>query len=205
MNKPAAVVALALLALGVTSWFLVPSAQQAADQVVPEVVRERVTERHDERSVLRRERVPEHTNADEPQERRAPNGMPLLDGEKEAGFPKVEQRRPLDSPGDWVGVRAEAHQQWVKKSMDALDFYADRERLSDGQYERLQATFGELHSTVEQTRQALEAGTMHPIEGRAEMTAARETAAAEVAEMFGDEEMHMMRLEMVKRVPGGAF
>ncbi|MCO4743361.1 MAG: hypothetical protein KC912_01145 [Proteobacteria bacterium] len=204
MRKPITAVLVVVFGLLVSAWFLVQPTEPAAQPAAPEEARRQVIEGH---APVASGHDHEHTAAETQQGRVGDNGMPIADDApvKTAGFPKVEPVRPLDSPGDWVGVRAEAHEKWVRASMDALEIYGDREQLSESDYAALQASFGQLHSTVEETRRSIEAGEMLPAEGREVMKAARETVASELTELFGEHEMEMLRLEMVKRVPAGGF
>lgn len=141
------------------------------------------------------------------EDRRGANGMPIEEGVpiKEAGWAEHDYEQPLGDGAAWQGERAEAHRDWVERTGAALDIYADREQLSPEEFRELNGAISMMQKEIALTRQRIESGELHPIQGRAEITAARETCESQVTDLFGEEETTAFRLEMMKRVPGGVI
>lgn len=209
MRNAVPIVLIALVAVGVAAFVLVPTDDTPLPEERPISALDLPLAEHPPGDRAHGDEAhgePGHTH-EASGERRGPNGMPIPDDApvKEAAALEREAHAPLGDAEAWVGERAEAHQDWIEATAAAMDIYATREQLDPQTSAAMQSVIAALQAEVGATRRAIEQGELNPITGRQDITAARETAEAELTEILGVEEANNFRLEMMKRVPGGVI
>lgn len=207
MRNAAPVVLIALVAVGAAAFLLTPERQTLPEDRPVSALDIPPPADHSDHVHGEGEGQHTHDPASASGDRRGPNGMPIPDNAPVKGSADLEREAhpPKNDAEAWVGERAQAHRDWIEATARGVDLYAAREQLDADTLAAMQSSLGHLQDEIGEIRQAMESGKLHPIQGRQDITAARETAEAEISEILGIEEANNFRLEMMKRVPGGVI
>jgi len=88
--------------------------------------------------------------------------------------------------------------------MEVAERFARDQGLATPERDGMLGALRELHDGLEATRDAIEAGRIHPSEGRREMAAVGARAEADLVEVLGSVRTEALR-DALSELPGGGF